>query len=162
MYYWREFLLWFCGFMIWLISVAFLVRSLARCSGLRISYCCSWSVGHRCSLALIPGLGTSICLKGSQEEKENKYIEVPFSFSMVHSYWVSSMCRTLRYKRYIQYRCLTSGSLNVPVWWRGWVWASALKRAWEIVLVRNGRRHMAPGASRPLHVAIFVKGLCGV
>ena len=37
-----------------------------------------------------------------------------------------------------------------------------LKRAWEMVLVWNGKRQTALGSGRFLHVVIFVKSASGV
>ena len=37
-----------------------------------------------------------------------------------------------------------------------------LKRAWEMVLVCNGKRQTALGSGRFLHVVIFVKSASGV
>jgi len=52
------------------VSVVTWVQSLAQWSGLRILHCCTYSIGHSCSLDSNPGPGTSICHGCGQKKKD--------------------------------------------------------------------------------------------
>ena len=74
----QEFLLWCSGLRIWhcLLQQAWVtaevqVLSLAGCSELRSRCCCSCGIGHSCGSDSIPGLGSSICCRCGQRNKQN-------------------------------------------------------------------------------------------
>ena len=55
-----------------IVSVRMKVQSLASFDGLRIQYFCGCGIGHSCSSNSTPSPGTSICLRSSHKEENNK------------------------------------------------------------------------------------------
>ena len=59
---------WSSGMQVW---------SLAWHSGLRLQHCHTCSIDHSCSSDLIPGPGTSVCLRAGWGWREMLWIELP-------------------------------------------------------------------------------------
>ena len=108
----QEFPLWHSGLMIWLVSVAVWVRSLAQNSGLRIWHFLSCGVGRTCGTGSSPDPGISTCqgygqkrkktyVKLSYSEKSRKYLKLEWISFLSHNLhpWDSALISRVSWKK---------------------------------------------------------------